>query len=122
VFATLVDVNEVENFSTVVHDVRVNKGAMFSSMGFTEAAVNLAKKRDGTTVEPGALQTRNRKQSLKTGLLMGKRAQRIPSWPGVINSNKGRIHLRRPTCHSHFSLVTKRRTIHSGSPTTRDIK
>ena len=29
---------------------------------------------------------------------MGKRAQRIPSWPGVIHSNKGRIHLRRPTC------------------------
>src|SRR6266403_976431 len=28
---------------------------------------------------------------------MGKRAQRIPSWPGVIHSNKGRIHLRRPT-------------------------
>jgi hypothetical protein len=22
----------------------------------------------------------------------------IPSWPGVIHSNKGRIHLRRPTC------------------------
>src|SRR5229473_408891 len=29
---------------------------------------------------------------------MEKRAQRIPSWPGVIHSNKGRIHLRRPTC------------------------
>src|ERR1700758_1706 len=29
---------------------------------------------------------------------MGKRVQRIPSWPGVIHSNKGRIHLRRPTC------------------------
>src|SRR6267143_6478744 len=29
---------------------------------------------------------------------MGKRAQRIPSWPGVIHSNKGRILLRRPTC------------------------
>src|SRR5229473_5577155 len=29
---------------------------------------------------------------------MGRRAQRIPSWPGVILSNKGRIHLRRPTC------------------------
>ena len=27
-------------------------------------------------------------------------------------SNKGRIHLRRPTRHSHFSLATKRRTIH----------
>src|SRR4051812_14756752 len=29
------------------------------------------------------------------------------------HSNKGRIHLRRPTCHSHFSLATRRRTIHS---------
>jgi len=29
-------------------------------------------------------------------------------------SNEGRIHLRRPTCHSHFSLATRRRTIHSG--------
>ena len=29
---------------------------------------------------------------------MGNRAQRIPSWPGVIHSNKGRIHSRRPTC------------------------
>src|SRR6267143_5973801 len=45
-----------------------------------------------------ALFTRTRKKSLKTELLMGKRAQRIPSWPGVIHSNKGRIHLRRPTC------------------------
>src|SRR5713101_3624948 len=30
------------------------------------------------------------------------------------HANKGRIHLRRPTCHSHFSLATRRRTIHSG--------
>src|SRR6266849_3983816 len=29
---------------------------------------------------------------------MGRRAQRIPSWPGVIHANKGRIHLRRPSC------------------------
>src|SRR5260370_38315185 len=29
---------------------------------------------------------------------MVKRAQRIRSWPGVIHSNKGRIHLLRPTC------------------------
>src|SRR5271170_3603155 len=30
------------------------------------------------------------------------------------NSNKGRIHSRRPTRHSHFSLAIRRRTIHSG--------
>jgi hypothetical protein len=29
---------------------------------------------------------------------MGKRAQRIPSWPGAITPTKGRIHLRKPTC------------------------
>jgi hypothetical protein len=28
-------------------------------------------------------------------------------------SNKGHLHLRRPTCHSHISLATRRRTIHS---------
>ncbi len=49
-------------------------------------------------VEPGALQTRTRKKSFKTEIVMGNRAQRIPSWPGVIHSNKGRIHSRRPTC------------------------
>jgi hypothetical protein len=35
--------------------------------------------------------------------------------------NEGRIHLRRPTCHSHFSLATRWRTIHSGWPTTREL-
>ena len=29
-----------------------------------------------------------------------------------------RIHLRRPSCHLHFSLAARRRTIHSGWPTT----
>src|SRR5258708_17833917 len=42
---------------------------------------------------------------------MGKRAQRIPSWPGVIHSNKGRIHLRRPTCD-----ILKFRLRRSGGP------
>jgi hypothetical protein len=31
--------------------------------------------------------------------------------------HKGRIHLRRPSCHFRFSLTTTRRTIHSGLPT-----
>ena len=38
---------------------------------------------------------------------------RTPSWPGVSNSIKGRIHWRRPTCQSQFSLATLRRTIHT---------
>jgi hypothetical protein len=55
-------------------------------------------KGDGATVELCALETRTRKKSFKTEIVMGKRAQRFLSWPGVIYSNKGRIHLRRPTC------------------------
>jgi len=42
---------------------------------------------------------------------MRKRAQRIPSCPGEIFPDEGRIHLRRPTRHPHFSLATRRRTI-----------
>ena len=34
------------------------------------------------------------------------------------SSNQGRMHLRRPTCHFHFSLATKRRTIDSELPDT----
>jgi hypothetical protein len=48
---------------------------------------------------------------------MRNRARRIPSWPGETLSNKGRIHLRRPTCHFHFSLAERRRTIHLLRPT-----
>jgi hypothetical protein len=54
-----------------------------------------------------------------TEAVIEERAQRIPSRPGRIHSNKGRIHLRRPTCHHHFSLATKRRTIHLFWPTPR---
>src|SRR6266849_3525279 len=38
-------------------------------------------------------------------------SQRIPSWPGVIHSNKGRIHLRRPTCDTLTFLLRR-----SGGP------
>jgi hypothetical protein len=38
---------------------------------------------------------------------------RNPSWPGVTDSTKGRIHWRRPTCHRQISLANKRRTIHT---------
>jgi hypothetical protein len=38
---------------------------------------------------------------------------RNPSWPGVADSTKVRIHWRRPNCHFQFSLATLRRTIHS---------
>jgi hypothetical protein len=38
---------------------------------------------------------------------------RNPSWPGVADSTKGRIHWRRPNCHLQISLANKRRTIHA---------
>jgi hypothetical protein len=68
-------------------------------------------KGDGATVELGALETRTRKKSFKTEIVTGKRAQRIPSWAGVIHSNKGRIHLRRPTCD-----ILTFRLVRSGGP------
>jgi hypothetical protein len=43
---------------------------------------------------------------------MRTRASGYPSWPGVNDSNQGRIHWRRPTVIAHFSLATLRRTIH----------
>ena len=49
-------------------------------------------------------QTRTRKKSKTTDHLNGTAAQRIPSWPGASHSNKGRIHLRRPTRHFTFRL------------------
>src|SRR6266404_905146 len=49
---------------------------------------------------------------------MGKRAQRIPSWPGVIHSNKGRIHLRRPTRDITFRLRESGGPYIPGSPST----
>jgi len=44
---------------------------------------------------------------------MRTRASRYPSWPGVNDSTKGRIHWRRPTAIVRFSLATLRQTIHS---------
>ena len=37
---------------------------------------------------------------------------RISFWPGDRNSNRGRIHSRRPFRHIYFSLAKRRRTIH----------
>src|SRR5260370_22063171 len=59
---------------------------------------------DGTTVEPGALETCKQEKPFKAASLSRTRTQRIPSRPGALCSNEGRIHLRRPTCHPHFSL------------------
>jgi hypothetical protein len=69
---------------------------------------------DGTTVEPGALETCHRTTSSETVLLGRTRAQHIPSTAQSCGAHKDRIHLHRPTCHSHFSLATKRWTIRSG--------
>src|ERR1700741_3589759 len=55
---------------------------------------------DGTTVEPGALETCIRKMPTKAAKLIRTRAQRIPFRPGDRYSNKGRIHSRRPILSS----------------------
>jgi short chain dehydrogenase len=38
-----------------------------------------------------------------------------------VTDNSSLEHLRRPTCHPHFSLATKRRTKHSSLPTTQKL-
>jgi hypothetical protein len=49
---------------------------------------------------------------------IGTKASGCPSWPGVIDSTKGRIHWRRPTAKL-VSLATRWRTIHSDNPAVR---
>lgn len=51
---------------------------------------------------------------------IGAKASGCPSWPGVIDSTKGRIHWRRPTAKL-VSLATRRRTIHGDNPTCQDL-
>src|SRR5450759_1069030 len=49
--------------------------------------------------------------------IIGTRASGYPSWPGVVDSTRGRIHWRRPSAILRFSLATLRRTIHSDHAT-----
>jgi hypothetical protein len=52
--------------------------------------------------------------SLKTDKLNRARAKRIPSRPGVVkHPNKAEYIRADRTCYSHFSLATRRRTIHT---------
>jgi hypothetical protein len=94
---------------------RAVRNKFASRRHYNVVGVALANKLARYGQSAGALQTRTRKQSLKTELLMGKTAQRS-ILPEVINFNKGRIHLRRPTCHARFLLATARRTVHSRVP------
>ncbi len=43
---------------------------------------------------------------------MGRERSAFHRGPELFPSNEGRIHLRRPTLSSHFSLAIRRRTIH----------
>jgi hypothetical protein len=47
------------------------------------------------------------KKHSNAALLTRTSAQRIPSRPGALCSNEGRIHLRRPSCHFHFLACDK---------------
>src|SRR3954453_1278444 len=46
----------------------------------------------------------NPEKAHKAAHLNGKRAQRIPFWPGGPSSDKSRIHSRRPHCYFIFRL------------------
>ena len=51
---------------------------------------------------------------LKTDKLNRTRAKRIPSRPGVVKHPNKAVYIRADlTCYSHFSLATRRRTIHT---------
>jgi hypothetical protein len=70
-------------------------------------------------VEPGALETCHTEQPSEASKLVRTRAQRIPSRSRASAHKKtGYICADQPV-HLHFSLATRRRTIHSGLPTTR---
>jgi hypothetical protein len=57
----------------------------------------------------------------KTENLNWTRAKRIPSRPGVVkHPNKAEYIRADLTCYSHFSLATRRRTIHIEIPTSRE--
>src|ERR1035437_2975867 len=76
----------------------------------------MAKRSNPALSKPGIRNT-----SSETVLLNRTRAQRIPSSAKSNGSQKGRIHLRRPNRHLHFSLAKRRRTIHSGLATTQEL-
>ena len=55
---------------------------------------------------------------MKTAKLIRNRAKRIPSWPGVVKHSNKAVYIRADlTRYSHFSLATKRRTIHTENAT-----
>src|ERR1700730_8458229 len=73
----------------------------------------LVNNRDGTTVYP-ALSKPDIGRGPSRPLRLGREESgRNPSWPGVADSTKGRIHWRRPNCHSQFLLAILRWTIHT---------
>ena len=67
----------------------------------------------------------NPEEVLRDCVTNGERSAAHSILARSLGSNKGRIHLRRPTRQSHFSLATRRRTIHSElahHPTARSAK
>ena len=70
-------------------------------------------------VEPGGLETCHTEQPSEASKLVRTRAQRIPSRSRASAHKKtGYIYADQPV-HLHFSLATRRRTIHSVLPVTR---
>jgi len=69
-------------------------------------------------VEPGALETCHPEQPFEASKLVRTRAQRIPSRSRALAHTKAGYICADPTARLHFSLATRRRTIHSGLPTS----
>src|ERR1700691_1695742 len=69
-------------------------------------------------VEPGALQTCHSEQPSEASKLVRTRAQRIPSRSRALAHTKAGYICADPTARLHFSLATRRRTIHSVLPVT----
>src|SRR5580692_11139359 len=70
-------------------------------------------------VEPGALETCHPEQPFEASKLVRTRAQRIPSRSRASAHTKTGYICADPTVYLHFSLATRRRTIHSGLPVLR---
>ncbi len=74
-------------FDQQTETVKLSRGVnKLKSCPFSESARSAGEKRDGTTVDPGALETCGVKQPSEAAYLERKRAQRIPSWPGADNA------------------------------------
>ncbi len=111
-------------FDQQTETVKLSRGVnKLKSCPFSESARSAGEKRDGTTVDPGALETCGVKQPSEAAYLERKRAQRIPSWPGADNAPAEAEYIcADQPARPQLSLAEMRRTIHllrRNAPLTR---